>query len=599
MLHPRFGLVLVLLLALLPRLAASDPLRPGHWELVTIVQPQISSVQCIVLVEQKDGQWTATLAAPHPRIPGQRLDAFKVDGKTLTLTLDGPVGKLTFVAELAGTGPEIKGFYGDDRRLQMAILKPTEKSELAPEDLSRALTVPEPMRLATSLTARLNQLRNQHLRETDAEKKTQLAQEVNDLQKRVNEEVPRLYREVVSRHGDELAGSFAAMTLISQAARTPAPANEVRAWIDAVLRASQPYGDRWVQEQRVRIAEALRTQPDLVPIALELARAVDQGSSGQASLDRQSRLLNLLHGLETKAGDETAAAKTKARLDKIELALDQEYQTKVPPFKPTPFAGRKSPSTRAVVMELFTGAQCPPCVAADVAFDALVDTYRPADVVFLQYHLHIPGPDPLTNADAEARFQYYRQAFANDMRGTPSTVFNGKPAAGGGGGMANAENKYGQYRGIIEPLLEQSAVARLELTAQRSGNRVTMSAKVSDLASPKDTLRLRFVLVEDSVRYVGGNALRFHHHVVRDFPGGVAGFPVADGQSVEANVNLDDLRQKLNQYLADYAARRPFPKPDRPMDLQRLRVMALLQDDETHAILDARQVELPPATAQR
>ena len=53
-------------------------------------------------------------------------------------------------------------------------------------------------------------------------------------------------------------------------------------------------------------------------------------------------------------------------------------------------------------MELFTGAQCPPCVAADVAFDVLEKTYKPADLVLIQYHLHIPGPDPLTNAASEA-----------------------------------------------------------------------------------------------------------------------------------------------------------------------------------------------------
>ncbi len=80
-------------------------------------------------------------------------------------------------------------------------------------------------------------------------------------------------------------------------------------------------------------------------------------------------------------------------------------------------------------MELFTGAQCPPCVAADVAFDALLQTYKPTEFIGLQYHLHIPGPDPLTNNDSEERQKYYGSA----IRGTPSTFFNGKarPAAAG------------------------------------------------------------------------------------------------------------------------------------------------------------------------
>ena len=104
---------------------------------------------------------------------------------------------------------------------------------------------------------------------------------------------------------------------------------------------------------------------------------------------------------------------------------------KFPPFKPAPYAGRKNPQANQVVlMELFTGAQCPPCVAADVAFDALLQTYKPTDFIGLQYHLHIPGPDPLTNNDSVERQQVLR----DEVQGTPSTFFNGRSEAGGGGG---------------------------------------------------------------------------------------------------------------------------------------------------------------------
>ena len=56
-------------------------------------------------------------------------------------------------------------------------------------------------------------------------------------------------------------------------------------------------------------------------------------------------------------------------------------------------------ANKVAVLELFTGAQCPPCVAADVAFDALEKSYKHTDLILLQYHMHIPGPDPLTNPD--------------------------------------------------------------------------------------------------------------------------------------------------------------------------------------------------------
>ena len=94
-------------------------------------------------------------------------------------------------------------------------------------------------------------------------------------------------------------------------------------------------------------------------------------------------------------------------------------------------------------------------MSADIAFDAAVKTYKPADVVFLEYHLHIPGPDPLTNADTEGRVKLY----AANVRGTPTVFVNGKVVSGKiingipqglGGGKANGEDRYGQLRQIVD-----------------------------------------------------------------------------------------------------------------------------------------------------
>ena len=38
---------------------------------------------------------------------------------------------------------------------------------------------------------------------------------------------------------------------------------------------------------------------------------------------------------------------------------------------------------------------------------------------------------------------------------------------------------------------------------------------MADLKKTGEKVRLRFVLVEDVARYVGGNGQRLHHHVVR------------------------------------------------------------------------------------
>ena len=277
----------------------------------------------------------------------------------------------------------------------------------------------------------------------------------------------------------------------------------------------------------------------------------------------------------------------------MDATLDKEYLAKMPPFKGTPFAGRKGDSNRVVVMELFTGAQCPPCVAADVAFDALGKSYKGTDLILIQYHMHIPGPDPLTNADSEARWKYYSKLFAGDVRGTPTTVFNGKPQAGGGGGMANAEKKFDEYREIIDPLLENTTPIKLDCKASRSGDQISIAVEVAG-ADAKDELKLRFVLVEENIKYVGGNRLRFHHQVVRALPGGAEGVVVKDAAFKHtATLDVSAQRKELVKYLDEYAEKtRPFPNANRPLDMSHLRVIALVQNDKTGEVVQAAQMEV-------
>jgi hypothetical protein len=208
--------------------------------------------------------------------------------------------------------------------------------------------------------------------------------------------------------------------------------------------------------------------------------------------------------------------------------------------------------------------------------------------------MHIPGPDPLTNPDSVARWNYYSKLHPGQVRGTPTALFNGKVFPGGGGGMAAAQTKYGQYCKAIEPLLETPATAKLTATANRVGDKVTIAANVADVKNPGEKVRLRLLLVEETVRYTGGNKLRLHHQVVRALPGGAAGVAVTEAKLQHtATVDLAELRKQLTTYLDDYAAnKQAFPNTDRPMRFDHLRVIALLQDDATGEILQAAQAEV-------
>src|SRR5581483_4273208 len=161
----------------------------------------------------------------------------------------------------------------------------------------------------------------------------------------------------------------------------------------------------------------------------------------------------------------------------------------------------KGKSDRAVLVELFTGAECPPCAAADLALDGLMKTYKPADVICLQYHCHIPAPDPLTSPDAEDRLGYYQ----DQISGAPTVFIAGKVGPPGGGPAAAAEKKYQSYRPPIDAALEKPAGVKLTLGAAKKGAAYELTAGVTDLEKPGPKVMLRFVLAEERVRFAGGN----------------------------------------------------------------------------------------------
>jgi hypothetical protein len=357
-----------------------------------------------------------------------------------------------------------------------------------------------------------------------------------------------------------------------------------------MLKVAKDYGPVAERKTVLTVAQALTRADKPSPLAVEYARQAEKGLSKDDPATASVPVLKTLVAALTKTGKADDAKQYAATLAKLEAQLDEEFEKGAIPFKPTAFAGRKGKSSRVAVVELFTGAQCPPCVSADIAFDAAVQTYKPADAVLLEYHLHIPGPDPLTNADTEARQKYY----SRDIQGTPTTFVNGKVTEGLGGYKQHGEERYKTLTKIIDEALEADEQASLKLTAERKGDKVEAEATVADLKKTGDKVKLRFVLIEDVARYGGSNGQRLHHHVVRAFPGGIDGFPMKDAKGTQkVTVALGDVKKSLTDYLASADKKRAFPDDDRPMDLKHLKLIALIQDDESKEILQAAQIDLP------
>ncbi|HEV3202987.1 MAG TPA: hypothetical protein VGY77_01330, partial [Gemmataceae bacterium] len=382
----------------------------------------------------------------------------------------------------------------------------------------------------------------------------------------------------------------AAVAMLQQASEKKVKPEEVRSIADRAFKTADRYGTRWQKEIALRIADVLAQQESQVKSGVEYARLAERLLEPGDDAQLQIRVLEVLANALLKSGKADETKDLMARIETLEKKADDEYAKRIPPLATEPFAGRKKKSDRAVLIELFTGAQCLPCVAADVAFDAVAKTYKSTEVILLEYHLHIPGPDPLSNSDCEARMDYYGPAV---VEGTPTILFNGKPGATGGGSLDVARSKYKEYRAVIDPLVETPAKVKLKVGTVRQKDKIDAMVEVSDLEGPAENLFLRLALVENQVRYVGGNQVRFHHQVVRAFPGGAKGFELKSKNLKQSvHVDLGDLRKALAKYLEDFNKTNPFPNAKRPLDLKQLSIVAFVQNDKTKEILQAAQVEV-------
>ncbi len=596
MLHMRLLLSAIASTMLLTPFSLADEksaIPDGNWFLA--YRPTMTSGEtrlAIFKTETKDGKTTLkTVAGGRSEWSSSNL---KIDGTSFSFNVDGPA-KLKFEGVLnANNTKTIRGNLGDDSRLFMGMLVATEDDELTAKNSLAPTKLPEAFQEISKLRTAPLVLRSKARVEKDADKKKELLEEAQAADKVAEEKIPAMLAKAVAAEKNSAEGYFGTLDLLGMATKVKLKPENAKTSADAAIQFAASHGPRFEQEAILKIGETMSSQDGLGAVSIQLLESALKKYE-KAPAATQIRMYKSLAMAQEKAGKKDEAKSTLAKLDKLDSQADDEYRKTVPPFKPAPVAPRKEgEANKVAVLELFTGAQCPPCVAADVAFDALGKSYSHKDLVLLQYHMHIPGPDPLTNPDSIARWDFYKDKFANGVRGTPTSIFNGSVKAGGGGGMGNAEKKYEQYKEEIDAILKEKSSYTITGTADRVGEKVTAHIKVEMKDKPDADQMLRVLLVEEEVRYVGGNALRLHHHVVRSQFGKKSGVVLKEFKdgAFTASISLDDVRKDLTKYLDEFAAERPFPKPDRPMNMKKLKVIVLIQDDTTAAIAQAAELDV-------
>ncbi|MDR2560354.1 MAG: hypothetical protein LBC63_01080 [Holophagales bacterium] len=283
-------------------------------------------------------------------------------------------------------------------------------------------------------------------------------------------------------------------------------------------------------------------------------------------------------------GNSGAAEKAKALFAKTNgdaSKFDEELARRQSalPFHPPAFVAPAEWKGRTVLAELFTGSECPPCVGADFAFDGFIESYPSKYLAILEYHLPIPGPDPMMNPATKKRQDFYT------VNSTPTRVIDGGNKVSNGGYRQHAKSLFDDIKKTIDAAMVEAPGLTIKANAKHEGEKVTVDCEFSKVIKNAE---YNVVLVQPEEKHKGGNGIALHKMVVRDFA------TVKPATKATATFNIAESEKAADAYLTEYEknmqARRPdfkWPVRRNKIDRSGLKVVVFVQDKETKQVHNA------------
>src|SRR5262245_27535961 len=357
-----------------------------------------------------------------------------------------------------------------------------------------------------------------------------------------------------------------------------------------------------LKEAEQNLNQARDFNPNLISASIGLAELyVKKGDEKQALETYANAAASGKLPAEPRKQFESLYSKSnKGSLQGLEEMLDAKYTKLYPnPVKAEHYKASDKRASRAVLAEVFTGSGCPPCVAADLGFDAMMERYKREELAVLMFHLHIPQPDPMTNPASLARAKVY------GVGSVPSYVLDGK-LSGGGGPREGTQSFFDRVNPDVEKQLEMASGADLKLDVALDGLTVKAKAAVSNIKNESDKLKLQIVLAEDKLRHMGENGVRFHPMVVRSLAGPeYGGFAITakDGQSFEWSFDINAIAAEAKKHLDEYEKSghrgEPFTFSEKKdqIDPNNLTVVAYIQDEKSKAVLQSVLMKVKSSVA--
>jgi hypothetical protein len=241
-------------------------------------------------------------------------------------------------------------------------------------------------------------------------------------------------------------------------------------------------------------------------------------------------------------------------------------------------------------------------VGAGLAFDAAHERYTRQDFILLNYHVHIPLPDPMVNPSTVARRTFY------GVNSSPSYTFDGEMDGGGG----SAEGAKPLFDSKIDPKIQEHLAvapeASVKVQATQVGGTAKAKASVSGVKSKSDKLRVQIVLAEKDVTYSGENGTRFHPMTVRGMAvdaKSAQGFALAPGKggSFEYTFDLAKLMADAKEGLTNYETKErkgEYTFREKKHEIKNgLVAVAFVQDEATKKVLQAAFFDIPAPKAAK
>ena len=329
-------------------------------------------------------------------------------------------------------------------------------------------------------------------------------------------------------------------------------------------------------------------------VNLRLARLYEARGKGARAWSRYLQAaITADAGAEGLDGLKRLADETGVRTPYDAEAMERTLEGRVPAFEPA--SVHKVPpeggTGRRVLAELFTGAHCRPCAAADLAFDGLTAHFSGGEVIVLEHHLPIPAAEPLVSPGSS------RRGREKSVNATPTMLLDGREGPRGGGPVEKAGELFRTLRSAAESRLAAETPWTLALEGRLKDGAVEVTARVDGPAA--DNVRLRLWLVERTVLFPGVSTIVFHRYVSRaEFESGGVDLPPGAGErTVERRLDLAAVTAKLDKFVdsMEVAAGSDFPLRPTGIDPDKVAVVAFLETPAGEVLQASRWEAAPRA----